>query len=72
MKHILIGNRIPKDYFITKGIGESDITTHAGSFHLALKEAGIETANIVTYSSIMPSIAIKKPWSSTRPTPVYM
>lgn len=63
MKNILIGNRIPRDYFITKGVGESDITVHAGSYHLALKEAGIETANIMTYSSIMPSIAreIEKP-----------
>ena len=60
---ILIGNRIPKDFFITSGHGESDITIHAGSYHLALKEAGIEMGNIMTYSSIMPGIAkeIKKP-----------
>lgn len=50
----LIGNRIPRDYFITKGGGESDITIHAGSYHLALREAGIEMANIMTYSSILP------------------
>jgi len=54
---LVIGNRIPKDYFITKGTGESDITIHAGSYHLALKAAGIERANIMTYSSILPSIA---------------
>lgn len=54
---ILIGNRIPKDYFVTKGNGESDITIHAGSYHLALKQAGIEMCNIITYSSILPSIA---------------
>jgi len=53
----LLGNRVPQDYFITKGAGESDITIHAGSFHLALKEAGIERANIMSYSSIMPGIA---------------
>lgn len=60
---VLIGNRIPKDYFVTKGKGESDITVHAGSYHLALKDAGIEAFNIMTYSSILPSIAreIKKP-----------
>jgi arginine decarboxylase len=57
LKKILIGNRIPKDYFITKGKGESDITIHAGSYHLALKNAGIEMCNIITYSSIMPKIA---------------
>jgi hypothetical protein len=33
--------RIPKDYFETSGKGESDIAVHAGSYHLALKEAGI-------------------------------
>lgn len=54
---ILIGCRIPKDFFITKGIGESDITIHAGSYHLALKDAGIEMCNIMTYSSILPKIA---------------
>lgn len=56
-KLLLIGNRIPKDYFITSGIGQSDITIHAGSYHLALKDAGIERCNIVTYSSILPAIA---------------
>lgn len=60
---MVIGNRIPKDYFETKGTGESDITVHAGSYHLALKAASIERYNIMTYSSILPSIAtkIKKP-----------
>lgn len=62
-KGLVIGNRIPKDYFITSGTGESDITVHAGSYHLALRNAGIEKANIMTYSSIMPGVAnqIKKP-----------
>jgi arginine decarboxylase len=61
--NFLIGCRIPHDYFVTKGVGESDITIHAGSYHLALKNAGIEMYNIMTYSSIMPKIAneIKKP-----------
>ena len=54
---MLVGNRIPKDYFVTTGTGESDITIHAGSYHLALKQAGIEMANIMTYSSILPKIA---------------
>ena len=57
MSFLLIGNRIPREYFITRGVGESDITVHAGSYHLALKDAGIECANIMTYSSIMPAIA---------------
>ena len=59
MVGVVVGNRIPKDYFITKGTGESDIAIHAGSYHLALKAAGIEMANIMTYSSILPGIANK-------------
>ena len=61
LQGIIIGNRIPKDYFVTKGLGESNITVHAGSYHLALKDAGIEMANIITYSSILPEIATKIP-----------
>jgi arginine decarboxylase len=57
----LMGNKIPYEYFITKGKGESDITTHAGSYHLALKEAGIEKFNIMTYSSILPKQAKQIP-----------
>ncbi|MBN3034116.1 MAG: pyruvoyl-dependent arginine decarboxylase [Bacteroidales bacterium] len=56
---LIVGNRIPKDYFVTRGTGESEITIHAGSYHLALKAAGIEMANIMTYSSILPAIANK-------------
>lgn len=49
--------RIPRKFFVTSGKGESDITVHAGSYHLALKEAGIEMCNIIHYSSILPGIA---------------
>ena len=59
LQGILIGNRIPKDYFITKGTGESNIAFHAGSYHLALQKAGIEMVNIMTYSSILPRVANK-------------
>ncbi|AQT67716.1 Pyruvoyl-dependent arginine decarboxylase AaxB [Anaerohalosphaera lusitana] len=60
---VLVGNRIPKDYFVTEGTGQSDITVHAGSYHLALRNAGIEMCNIMCYSSILPKIArqIDKP-----------
>lgn len=54
---MMTGNRIPRDFFVTSGEGESDITVHAGSYHLALREAGIEMCNIITYSSILPAIA---------------
>lgn len=59
----LIGTRIPKDFFVTRGYGESDIDVHAGSYHLALKKAGIEMCNVITYSSILPRIAqeVEKP-----------
>ena len=63
LRGFLTGNRIPKDYFEITGTGESDIAIHAGSYHLALKSAGIEMCNVVTYSSILPGIAekIEKP-----------
>ena len=44
---LVVGNRIPKDYFVTSGIGESEITIHAGSYHVALRDAGIEKQNIM-------------------------
>jgi len=56
-KTVIIGNKVPKEFFITTGTGESDITVHAGSYHLALNKAGIERCNIMTYSSILPRIA---------------
>lgn len=58
-----IGNRVPQDFFITKGKGESDIMVHGGSYHLALYDAGIEMCNIMYYSSILPGIArkVKRP-----------
>lgn len=52
-----IGTRVPKDYFVATGKGESDITVHAGSYHLALRDAGIEMCNVITYSSILPACA---------------
>ncbi|MBU0980136.1 MAG: pyruvoyl-dependent arginine decarboxylase [Nanoarchaeota archaeon] len=62
--YLTVGNRIPQDFSITKGVGESDITIHAGSYHLALKDAGIEMCNIITYSSILPGIAREIPLPS--------
>src|SRR3989344_119760 len=63
LENIRIGNRIPKSFFITSGTGESNITANAGSYHIALKEAGIEMCNIMHYSSILPkgSIEVVKP-----------
>ena len=60
---LVVGNRVPKDYFITSGVGESDVTVHAGSYHIALRDAGIEKQNIMVYSSVLSSISnrIEKP-----------
>ncbi len=55
----LAGNRVPWQFFETVGRGESDIAIHAGSYHLALRDANIEQYNIMTYSSILPGIAEK-------------
>lgn len=61
MNTIIIGNRIPYTFFRTQGAGQSDNTIHAGSYHLALQDAGIERCNIITYSSILPKEAIEIP-----------
>ena len=53
----VVRNRVPLTFFETTGVGQSDVTIHAGSFHLALHDAGIEMANIMTYSSILPGAA---------------
>ena len=36
-----VGNLIPHTFFVTKGSGESDLELHAGSYHMALYDAGI-------------------------------
>lgn len=52
-------NRIPKTFFVTQGSGDSDNQVHAGSYHIALHEAGISDYNIMTYSSVLPACAEK-------------
>ena len=47
MNSIVFGNRIPYEYFITKGRGESDVGSpglkyETGSYDQALTEAGID------------------------------
>jgi arginine decarboxylase len=56
---LAIGQRVPHRFFATSGVGQSDVTAHAGSFHLALREAGIESQNIMRYSSILPGSAVE-------------
>ncbi len=60
-KIVLMGNRIPKDYFITKG--SSDTTKGQApsdpSYTLALENAGLGGYNIMEYNSVLPPDAIE-------------
>ena len=47
-------NRIPQNFIIVKGSGESDLARHPGSYHFALKDANdIHKYNIINYSSVL-------------------
>lgn len=55
----VFGNRIPKDYFVTAGKGDTDIGPgddpwETGSYDLALMDAGIENFNVMLYTSVLP------------------
>lgn len=60
-------NRVPHEYFITKGEGSSPYAVHAGSYHIALNEAGISDYNIMTYSSVIPATAKEIPQTNKMP-----
>lgn len=56
---VVCGNRIPKDYFVTSGRGDTDIGPgedpwETGSYDLALMDAKIENFNVITYTSVLP------------------
>ena len=51
------GNLIPDTFFVAKGSGDSELEKHAGSYHMALFDAGIADYNIMTYSSVIPATA---------------
>jgi arginine decarboxylase len=62
MKCTILGNRIPYEYFITTGKGESDagsegLPYETGSYDAALNDAGIQNANIIEYTSVIPTEA---------------
>lgn len=47
-------NRIPRNFIIVKGSGQSDLARHPGSYHFALKDANdIHKYNIINYSSVL-------------------
>ncbi len=53
---LILGNRVPYEYFITKGKGESNVGSdglpyETGSYDAALFEAGIQNTNVIEYTS---------------------
>lgn len=60
------GNRIPKEYFVTQGKGDTDIGPgddpwETGSYDLALMDAKIENFNVMQYTSVLPPEAKEIP-----------
>ena len=59
---LLLGNRVPYEYFITKGRGESQagsegLPYETGSYDAALNNAGIQNTNVIEYTSVIPTEA---------------
>ena len=57
---LLLGNRVPYEYFITSGKGESNagsagLPYETGSYDAALNDAGIQNTNVIEYTSVMPT-----------------
>lgn len=63
---MILGNRVPYEYFITSGSGQSDagskgLPYETGSYDEALTKAGIENANVIEYTSVIPTHAKQIP-----------
>lgn len=67
--NVRISNRLPVEFFPTKGAGDSDNQIHAGSYHIALFEAGISDYNIMTYSSVLPANARRVDYVTAKKPP---
>jgi arginine decarboxylase len=57
---LILGNRVPYEYFITTGKGESNagsegLPYETGSYDAALTDAGIQNTNVIEYTSVMPT-----------------
>ena len=57
---IILGNRVPYEFFITQGKGESNagskgLPYETGSYDDALFDAGIQNTNVIEYTSVMPT-----------------
>ena len=62
----LVGTRIPSAYFMTTGVGDTDLghgvdPWETGSYDLALLEAKIENFNVIQYTSVLPPEAKEIP-----------
>lgn len=60
----VIDNRLPYEYFLTTGSGDSNagskgLPFETGSYDAALNSAGIENSNIMEYTSVIPTHAKK-------------
>ena len=69
----IFGPRVPTDYFVTKGSGESDEGIppdpyETFSYDLALQKAAIEDFNVVTYTSVLPPEAREVTLEKVKPT----
>ncbi|KIX14154.1 pyruvoyl-dependent arginine decarboxylase [Dethiosulfatarculus sandiegensis] len=67
----VFGPRIPQDYFVTTGAGQTDLGSgidpwETGAYDLALLQAGIENFNIVTYTSVLPPEAREIPLAQAK------
>lgn len=56
---LVLGNRVPYEYFLTKGRGESNagsagLPYETGSYDAALNDAGIQNTNVIEYTSVIP------------------
>lgn len=59
---MILGNRVPYEYFLTSGAGESNagskgLPYETGSYDQALTNAGIQNANVIEYTSVIPTHA---------------
>ena len=57
---LILGNRIPYEFFTTQGKGESNagskgLPYETGSYDAALLNAGIQNMNVIEYTSVMPT-----------------
>jgi len=72
-KSVVFGSRIPIEYFVTKGVGESNEGIppdpyETFSYDLALNQASIEDFNVVPYTSVLAPEAQEVPLDEVKPT----